>query len=77
MNNCPSPRVQQKITFLRSGLILMTGLLMFFVASFSPVMAQEPTTDSDNCITCHTNQEQVQALAKEEEVKSEVTSGEG
>ncbi len=40
-------------------------------------LPRDLTGESDNCIACHTDKEQVQALAVEEEVKSEVTSGEG
>jgi hypothetical protein len=32
---------------------------------------------SDNCLGCHTNQETLQTLAEEKEVKSEASSGEG
>ena len=46
-------------------------------AAESPPLPRDVTGESNNCIACHTDQEQVQNLAKEEEVKSEETSGEG
>ncbi len=69
-----SAKRRKALILLAIGVWIMTSL--FVVGAFSPVLAQEPT-DSDNCIACHTDKEQVQALAKEEEVKSEATSGEG
>jgi outer membrane biosynthesis protein TonB len=51
-------------------------------ATDTPEPEPEPDVDvaalsSDNCVGCHTNQETLQALAEEKEVKSEASSGEG
>ena len=35
------------------------------------------TLSSDNCVTCHTSQETLQALAEDKKVASEASSGEG
>jgi hypothetical protein len=48
----------------------------------TPEPEPEPDVDvaslsSDNCVGCHTDQETLEALAEEKEVKSEATSGEG
>ena len=48
----------------------------------TPTDTPEPTVDvssvsSENCVTCHTDQATLEALAVEKEVKSEATSGEG
>ncbi len=47
-----------------------------------PTDTPEPTVDvssvsSENCVSCHTDQATLEALAVEKEVKSEATSGEG
>ena len=68
------------VTSVKIYLLLAIGVLagMGLLAATAPnrVLAQEPS-NSDNCIACHTDKEQVQALAKDDEVKSEATSGEG
>jgi hypothetical protein len=49
----------------------------------SPTDTPEPTevdvasASSENCVGCHTSEETLQALAEEQEVKSEASSGEG
>jgi hypothetical protein len=44
-----------------------------------PTSPPEPTAlpSAENCITCHTDEKVLQAMAVDEEVKSEASSGEG
>lgn len=47
-----------------------------------PTDTPAPTVDAssasaENCVTCHTDEATLQALAEDKEVKSEATSGEG
>ena len=84
MNNHPGAKIRQKynkLILLGIGLLLAVGLFVFSLTNPTtvptPALAQEPTSNSDNCIACHTDLEKVQSLAKEEEVASELTSGEG
>ena len=72
-----------KFVLLGIGIILLLGLFIF--SSSNPIttpdqaLAQEPAgnAESENCITCHTNQSMIQSLAKDEEITSEATEGEG
>ncbi len=84
MNDNPGAKTRfkyNKLILLGIGLLLAVGLFMFNLINPTtvptPVLAQEPTSDSDNCIACHTDLEKVQSLAQEEEEASELTSGEG
>lgn len=43
----------------------------------APTEAPAEMASADNCIGCHTDQPTLQALAVDQEVKSEATSGEG
>ncbi len=43
----------------------------------SPTPAPALLAPDDACVSCHTNQEQLVANAKEEEVKEELSEGEG
>ncbi len=43
----------------------------------APVAEVPVTTGANNCVSCHTDQESLQSLAVEREVKSDKTSGEG
>ncbi len=65
------------LSVLRIGLLVVVVLLVLDFVGNSLAMAQEPSANSDNCIACHTDKEQVQSLAKDEEITSEASSGEG
>lgn len=42
-----------------------------------PTEVDVASASSENCVDCHTSEETLQALAEEQEVKSEESSGEG
>ncbi len=69
----------------RSNLVLslILGLLAVFAvitAGNAPLTAQAQSAlqaDDENCVTCHTDKETLQALATEPEDEEELSEGEG
>ncbi len=63
------------------GLILgLLAALAVITAGNAPLMAQaQPAlqADDENCVTCHTDIEALQALAVEPEEEEELSEGEG
>ncbi len=81
MNDHLNAKMYKKLTLFKIGLLLVAALLMFgfFSLIVNPrrVVGQGPTANSDNCVACHTNPEKMQTLTQEDEITSDLTSGEG
>ena len=60
---------------------LLVGLLVMLAVPTAGVAGPPPISHLQNgdetCITCHTNQETLQALAEEPEEEEELSEGEG
>ncbi|HEY85986.1 MAG TPA: hypothetical protein G4N96_12840 [Chloroflexi bacterium] len=64
---------------IRLGILTLLAAGLLQANFFTPpaVLAQEPVSNADTCIACHTDEEKMQTLTKEEEIVSEESSGEG
>ena len=58
---------------------LMTVLLVALAITAAQVAEAQPAlqADDENCVTCHTDKETLQALAVEPEDEEELSEGEG
>jgi len=58
---------------------LLTALLATFAITAAQVAEAQPAlqADDENCVTCHTDKETLQALAVEPEDEEELSEGEG
>ena len=58
---------------------LMTVLLVALAITAAQIAEAQPAlqADDENCVTCHTDKETLQALAVEPEEEEELSEGEG